>query len=154
MNPPNPRKFQWISGLLLVLLYVLGLATGVGLTRWLQPAHGPGGPPPPPHHGKPPQLIDELNLTPEQDRQVRAIYDKHNPALEAVLRENFPRIQVIQDQVEREIRAILTPEQQRRLDHAKSRRRPRTDDGRPTDHGSRPPMTQGPLDLPPPPEDR
>jgi len=139
MNAPNPRRFQWISGLLLVLLYVLGLATGVGLTRWLTPVHGPGGPPSHPHHGRPPQLIDELNLTPEQDRQVRAIYDKHNPALEAILHENFPRIRAIQDQVEREIRAILTPEQQERLDRAKSRRRPG------------PPMTQGPLDIPPPP---
>ncbi len=139
MNPPNPRRFQWISGLLLVLLYALGLATGVGLTRWLQSSRGPGDPPPHPHHGRPPQMIDELNLTPEQDRQVRAIYDKHNPALEAILHENFPRIRAIQDQVEREIRAILTPQQQRALDEAKSRRRPG------------PPMTQGPLDIPPPP---
>lgn len=136
MTTPSPRRFQWLSGLLLVVLYALGLATGVGLTRWLS---APGGPPPHPRHGRPPQLVDELSLTPEQDRQVREIYARHNPRLEAILHENFPRIRAVQEEVERELRAILTPEQQRRLDEAKARRRPG------------PPMTQGPLDIPPPP---
>ncbi|MBU1070166.1 hypothetical protein KKD52_05835 [Myxococcota bacterium] len=146
MRPLSARRLQWISGLLLVLLYALGLGTGVGLTRWLTGAgpgrHEPGGPHGP--HGPPPngQLIDQLNLTPEQDRQVRAIYERYNPELEKILEENFPRIRAVQEKVEKEIRALLTEAQQQRLDAAKSHRRPG------------PSMRQGPLDIPPPPPPR
>ena len=143
MKPPSARRLQWISGLLLVLIYTLGLGTGIGLTRWLSGAgpgmHEPRGPHGP--HGSPPphQLIDELNLTPEQDRQVRAIYERYNPELEKILDENYPRIRAVQEKVEKEIRALLTEEQKKRLDAAKSHRRPG------------PSMRHGPLDIPPPP---
>lgn len=78
---------------------------------------------------------------------VHRILERHRPDLEAILRETFPRVRAISELTEREVRAILTPEQQRQLDQLKARRRP-PPPGPPPSGVELP----GPPGFPPPPD--
>jgi Spy/CpxP family protein refolding chaperone len=122
---------------------VLGLVAGLGMARWipgvherpLRPMEGRGP------HGLPP-FLHELDLTDKQEQDARAIFEKHRPELDAILRESFPRVRAVNDRIDAEIRALLTPEQQKKFDELRARR-PRHGPGRP---GEGP----GPGEPPPP----
>ena len=98
---------------------------------------GPGGAPRTPTSGawqqaSPVGPYAELGLSADQERRSRAVLEKHRPRVEAVWRAMTPRLRAISDDVERELRRLLTAEQARRLDEIKARR-------------------PGPPPLPPPP---
>jgi Spy/CpxP family protein refolding chaperone len=117
-EPSAPRSIRLLTALLLVAMFASGTLTGAALTLWVRPDHhGPPGPPP---FG--PLPIDELGLSPEQQRRADAIFERHRPELDAILQEGFPKVRKVNDQIESEIREILTPEQRTRLDELKARR--------------------------------
>ena len=140
-NPePTPRTIRLLTALLLVATFAVGTITGAGLCRFL-------GPPPPPPPPPPPMLagpLAELDLTPSQRTKARAIQERHRPALDAIVRETFPRVRAINDQMRQELRAILTPAQRTRLDEIDARRPPPPPPGAP-------PRPPGPAGLLPPP---
>jgi Spy/CpxP family protein refolding chaperone len=103
MNPPTPRVRALLA---LVFVFVLGGVAGAGVAR-LAGGRGP--------HGGPPELR-ALELTPAQERQARAIGDRHRPELEAIRVEVAPRVRAVRERMRAELRAILTPEQRARLD--------------------------------------
>jgi hypothetical protein len=140
---PSPRRLHLWTALVLVAVFAAGVATGAGLARAFRP-HGPGpAGPRPPGDGLPP-FVAELGLSPDQLARARAIAERHRAEIEAVVQETFPRVRAIQDQVDQEIRAILTPEQARRFDELRSRR--------PWRRGPPPGSPPGPPgDFPPPP---
>jgi Spy/CpxP family protein refolding chaperone len=113
-----PRRVQLLTALVILATFVAGAATGMGVARWARPPH----PPPPPPAGLPP--LRELDLSPEQDERARQIAERHREELEGILRETFPRVRAVHEKIEAEVRGILTPEQQRRLDEIKARRPP------------------------------
>jgi len=119
-NERGPRQIALLTALLLLGTFAAGIALGAGLCRWLS------APPLPPRHGPPPQgpplpgPFGELGLAPEQERRAREIADRHRPELEAIIRETFPRVRAVNDKMEQELRTILTPEQQLRLDELKA----------------------------------
>jgi len=122
----NPATSPWIQRvlalLILLCLFATGVATGFGLARWT--GHDSRDPAPQrsgdSYRG--PHYYSGLGLRPEQDRAVQVIYEKHRPALDAILEETTPRVRAIHEQIEQEIRALLNPDQLRRLETMKSRR--------------------------------
>ncbi|MCC6215914.1 MAG: periplasmic heavy metal sensor [Polyangiaceae bacterium] len=134
-------RLQLVTAAVILGTFLLGLASGVGLTRLLGPPH----PPPPPYGPPPADPLDALDLSPEQRARADAIRERHRPAIEAVLREGFPRMRALHEQMRAELREILTPEQRRRLDELDARRPP----PRPGGPGL-PPPGLGPFPGPPP----
>ena len=105
----------------LLATFVLGALFGAGLARW---EHGGRQYP---HHRPIPFLPGPpgaLELTAAQEVKAHEITERYRPQLEQVLHETFPKVQAINDQMERELRAILTPEQAKRLDEMKALRPP------------------------------
>ena len=95
--------------------------------------------------GMPPGM-DRLNLTAEQRARIAEIFRSSRPLTDSVLHASMPRLQAIHDSVRREIRAVLTPEQQKLFDDMEPEARwgPRGRGGRggpggPGGPGGRPP---------------
>lgn len=100
---------------LLALVFVIGMLSGVATDRlWLQNPKPmrPHGPP----HGLPPFLKDGLDLTADQNTKIQAIIEGSRSRTDAVFEEVMPRLRTITDSVRVEIRAVLTPEQQKVFD--------------------------------------
>lgn len=158
MTETNKQSLRLRLSAIAVLLgvFVAGAVTGAQLYRWGERSNMPAPLPP---RMFPPMRIHSLGLSAEQERQVDAIMRKHHPEVEAVLREGFPRLRAIHDQIDAEIRPLLTEEQRRKFDAMKSfapgrhehrmmdlmdgppgaRRRPPPDDLRPPDGPGAPP---------------
>ena len=147
-------RIRLVTTLVVLGTFVLGGVAGVGMCRWLMPRDEP----PPPMH----LPLRELDLTPEQDRQAREITERHREELESILRETYPKVRAVNDRIKEELRTILTPEQQRRLDSMKPRgpgpgpRGPGgpggPDRGPPFGPGGPPPPPPGDRRPPPPPD--
>lgn len=137
-----PTRIRLLTAALLVGTFAAGTAFGAGLITAIAPrppmgfANGPPRPPPPPPGPLP---LGELDLSEAQREQARVIIEKHRPALEAILRESFPRMRAENEQIEKEIRAILTDEQQKKLDALHAARPPRPPPGGPPGLGPPPP---------------
>ena len=104
------------AAVVLAAVFIIGAASGAAL--W----HAVAMPRrmPPPLHG--PIPIHLLDLTSAQQKKVDEIFDAHRPALDAVLEETFPRIRAINEEIEKAIAKVLTPEQLKRLESIKARR--------------------------------
>lgn len=142
---PNGRRLHLWTALVLVAVFTAGAATGAGLAWALRPDGPPRPPPRPgaPRHGAdglPPPLAG-LGLSPEQERGVRAILEARRPELEKAIEEAFPRVRAVQDSIDREIAALLTPEQAARFEAQRNRRSARPGPG---PMGAPPPGMPGP----------
>ena len=133
----SPRQIRLLTALLLFGTFLSGAVAGAGLARWMRT------PPPPRHAPFLPGPPGALKLTPPQEEKARAITEHYRPQLEAILRDNFPKVQAINEQMEKELRQILTPEQCKILDEMKAHRPPMPRDGHMPGAG-------GPGFMPPP----
>lgn len=118
----SPTACPWVNrGLvvaILALLFAAGVGTGYGYALWSRtPEKAPADKPLVGLH-----YYSSLGLTTAQERSIQEIYQKYRPDLDAVLQESRPRVRVIHEKIEQEIRVILTPDQVRRLDEHKARR--------------------------------
>lgn len=86
--------------LTLVVVFVLGIAGGLGLAPLLHP---------PPARGMEP--LERLHLRPDQRTKIRAIVDAHGPEVEKATNECAPQLRTIRDEVAHEIEGILDDEQ-------------------------------------------
>lgn len=130
--------------LLLALAFGAGIAAGMAVERvraaravppaWRGPdARGPGM--------RQLAVFDELGLTEEQRTRIRAIIEASRPIVDSVLRSSMPAVQAVHDSVRAEIRAVLTPEQQRRFDELEPQWEPRGGPGgRGPRRGAPPPL--------------
>lgn len=116
---PATRQIRVLTALVIVGVFASGAVVGAGIYRWgasSGPAAVAQG------HGAalwiPP---DELDLTPEQRAKVSHIVDRHRFELEAVVRESFPRVRAINEQMLAEVSAVLTPEQRVKLEQLQQR---------------------------------
>jgi hypothetical protein len=160
---PTPRRIHLLSALVVLATFLAGVVAGVGIQRWASPPPPPRPGPPPlagPGAGGLPPHLRALGLTPDQERKVTEIFERHRPELEAAIREAYPRIQAVVERAQKETRAVLDPEQQRKLDELERNgppwlSRPPPGGGRPGDGpppGLGPPPGAGPPpDLGPPP---
>jgi Spy/CpxP family protein refolding chaperone len=62
------------------------------------------------------QLTEGLNLTPDQKAKVQPIIDQAQPQIAAIHREAMQKMRAVLDNVASQMRPLLTPEQQKRLD--------------------------------------
>lgn len=108
--PDRPLRVRARAALVLVVVFAAGAAAGIGVTR-LRPPPGPRG-------GGIPGLA-ELDLTQDQEREARAVFAKHQRELDAVLRDVYPRVRSIGEEIEADLRPILTEAQRRKMDDAK-----------------------------------
>jgi len=134
MAADTNRHVRFVTALVLAGTFIAGGVAGAGLMRLL-----PQPPPPPP-----PLSLRELNLTPQQEREVRAIHERHHPEVEAIVRATFPRVRAIQVRADEEVRAVLTPDQRRQLEVLKARQPRPVAPGLPPPGGF-PPSGQTPL---------
>jgi Spy/CpxP family protein refolding chaperone len=58
-----------------------------------------------------PNLLDRLDLTPEQRQEAEQILERRRAEMEAFWEEHRPALRAITDSARAELRAILTPEQ-------------------------------------------
>jgi len=116
----SPRQIRLLTALLLFGTFLFGAVAGAGLTHWnLRPLHAPR-----PHAPFLPGPPGALNLTPAQDVKAHEITERYRPQLEAILRANFPKVQALNEQMETELRSLLTPDQIKILDEMKAHRPP------------------------------
>ncbi len=134
------------AGLFVLVVFVAGLAAGVAVRPWLGPGptrgFGPRG-----MVGRPApdrmterlleRISAEIDLTPEQDRGLRAVFDGRQQRLREINKEVRDRFETQQTQMNAEISAILTPEQMEifqneilSMRRERGRRGPRGRDGR------------------------
>jgi hypothetical protein len=144
----TPRQIRLLTALLLFGTFMVGLVTGGGLCRLLGPPPPPFPPPPPPPFLAP---LGELELTPRQQEQARAILERHRPELDALVREAFPRVRAIHEQMMVELRPLLTPAQRTKLDAIQARRPPPPPPGAPPFGPVGPGFPPGGPRFPPPP---
>jgi Spy/CpxP family protein refolding chaperone len=116
----SPRQIRLLTALLLFGTFLFGAVAGVGLSQWNHRPSCPPRPPAPFLPGPP----GALNLTPVQEAKAHEITERYRPQLEAILRANFPKVQALNEQMEKELRALLTPEQTKILDEMKAHRPP------------------------------
>jgi Spy/CpxP family protein refolding chaperone len=128
---------------ILVLTFVVGVLVGFAGER-VRSARRAAPPPVPPEmgpgvvgrfpQGNLPTMFRELNLTPEQVRQIAAILENGRPRSDAVML----RLRSVTDSIRQELRGVLTPEQAARLDSLETHmRRGRMREGMPGRRGGR-----------------
>ena len=72
------------------------------------------------HHSPLERTTEQLNLTPEQKAKVQPIIDQARPQIENIRREAMQKTKAIMDNTMAQIRPMLTPEQQKKLDEMKN----------------------------------
>jgi len=136
----SPRQIRLLTALLLFGTFLFGAVAGAGLSRWNpMPMRPPYSRPPAPFLPGPPGA---LKLTAEQEAKAHEITERYRPQLEAILRANYPKVQALNEQMEKELREILTQEQTKILDEMKAHRPPMPPGG-PMPHGEGPPDDPG-----------
>jgi Spy/CpxP family protein refolding chaperone len=98
--------------LLLAAMFLAGALSGAGLALVAGP-----------RHHRPPRGLSpfgELDLSAAQQARAKEIFERHRPELDAVVRETMPRVHAIQDTIDKEMEAVLTPDQARRLKETKA----------------------------------
>ncbi len=89
----------------------------------------------------PMRLSERLQLSPEQDTQLRQILAESRKQMEAVRRESAPRFEAIRSEMDKKIYAILNDEQKKKFEEFRKEMESRS--GRPQhrrpDWGPRPP---------------
>ena len=118
----STRRIHIWSGLIVLGVFLAGAAAGAGVMAALRR----GGPrfPPPHHDGWFPPHLNELDLTEDQQKRAKVIFEKYHAVVEATVKETFPRVRAAQEQMERELRAILTDAQAKKLDEIQAHRPP------------------------------
>lgn len=117
------RKSRLIAGIVIVLVFLAGVAVGFFLHHRLPgrgwPGFAVGGPPPgpPPHvKGRMLQRLDrQLDLTPEQHARIDTVLTRREADLRALMTEARPRFEAIATRTRTEIQAVLTPAQQEKF---------------------------------------
>jgi Spy/CpxP family protein refolding chaperone len=113
----------------LITLAAIG-AFSLGSTAFAQePQGGPGerggrgGGGRGPHGSSIEKITDQLNLTPDQKAKAQPIIDQARPQMETIRREAMQKMKAVMDNAMAQIRPLLTPEQQKKLDEVKNDRR-------------------------------
>ena len=129
----DTRTRLW-AGLFVLVVFAAGLAAGVVVRPWISPVGPrgfgtPGPPVGPPTERMTRRLFDrigaaDIDLTPEQDRQLRAVFQTRQRRLRDMNEEVRGLFETQQEQMNAEIAEILTPEQMEIFENEIVRMRP------------------------------
>jgi len=114
----SARRLHFWSGVIILSIFLSGAVAGAGVFALVRP------PAPPRSYRGFSAHLSELGLTPEQHEKAKPILAKHRATVEAALKETFPQVRAADEQLDRELRPILTDTQRRTLDEILARRRP------------------------------
>jgi Spy/CpxP family protein refolding chaperone len=119
-SDPSLTRIRVLTALIIVGVFASGAVVGAGIYRWgssgSSEAEGSG------RHGVALWIpAGELDLTPEQHAKVSQIVERHRLELEATVRESFPRVRAINEQMQKAVKEVLTPEQQKKFEELKRR---------------------------------
>jgi Spy/CpxP family protein refolding chaperone len=107
---------------LLTLIAASAIALAGFVMVQAQPQPGGGGR----GHGKRfmvERLAQDLNLTSEQQAKVQPIIDQAKPQIAAIHREAMQKTKAAMDSMMSQIRPLLTPDQQKKLDDIQNQKR-------------------------------
>jgi hypothetical protein len=107
------NKTRGEAAILVLVVFILGvLLGGVGNHLWGERVWGHAYPPGPPSHTQfVSELTRELQLTPDQQRQLTAIVDDTKSKIHAAYAPADAQREQLRQQGRARVRAILTPEQ-------------------------------------------
>ncbi len=116
---------------LLLVAFVVGVLAGIAGDRVVtsRPPDRPGphgGPGPgggPPRERRLPPPLEDMNLSAAQRAAAESLIALARPRNRAIMDEVIPRLRVVSDSLQLQVRALLTPEQQARFDAAVRERR-------------------------------
>ncbi len=100
-------------------LFAIAAAGAIALSGFAvaQPEGGHGGKGGWHRHGNPLEHMTEtLKLTPDQQTKVQPILDQTKPQIVAIHQEAMEKTKAVMDKTMSQIRPLLTPEQQQKLD--------------------------------------
>jgi Spy/CpxP family protein refolding chaperone len=131
LEAPRGSNARLIATIIVVVAFIAGLLVGAVADRiWLF-RHGGG----PERHRIADRIVEhlsrDLNLTPQQKQQVATIVAAHAKKMDAVWSNVRPQIRTEIDAANREISAVLTPEQREKFDKLRMRLGPRRGPGGP-----------------------
>ena len=129
-RPPRIRVVAVV-----LAIFAAGAASGFALRTYLRP------PFPMLRAGQPPWLR-ELDLTEAQRKSADDIFARHRADVDVIMKDSFPKVRARNEQMEQELKAVLSPEQQTKLEEIRARRHLR----------GGPPGFDGPPGGMPPPE--
>lgn len=111
-------KSRWKSWLILVVVFVLGAVTGVGLGGVYRSKTDPSfrGSPGRNRDAMFEKMRSDLNLTEEQSKEMRKVLDETGNDFRALRNELRPRYEELRLKTRGRMRALLTPEQQGKFD--------------------------------------
>ena len=69
------------------------------------------------------RITEDLNLTPEQKAKVQPILDQARPQIAEIHRDAMQKTKTVMDNAMAQIRPLLRPEQQKKLDESQNDRR-------------------------------
>jgi Spy/CpxP family protein refolding chaperone len=67
-------------------------------------------------------MTETLNLTADQKAKVQPIFDQAKPQIAAIHQEAMQKMKAVMDNVNSQVRPLLTPEQQQKLDQIQKAR--------------------------------
>ena len=117
------NALKWKLAFAFLLVFCAGATTGFFGTFHLR-HHFLG----PPHSGEVNERMREhlrraLDLTPEQSAKIAPVVDATTAKLEAIRIESAQRVRTVMEESKKEIAPLLTPDQQKKLDHLESEHR-------------------------------
>lgn len=102
------NRNKWQLRFAALVIFLLGMAAGamapVAYRAWANRAREP-------RHVRFEQMLDKLQLNPEQRTQVKQILDETRERLDALRKESRPRVEEIRRQADERLQSVLTPEQ-------------------------------------------
>ncbi|HEX8282777.1 MAG TPA: periplasmic heavy metal sensor [Pyrinomonadaceae bacterium] len=127
------RKNSWLVRAAALAIFLLGFAAGAFAPSvyraWMRDrSQGGGG-------GRIEQMTKNLNLSPEQEAQVRQIFTESRTQLEALRKESEPRFAELRRQADERLQKVMTPEQWQQFQQSRREGRPRGRRGRGGDDG-------------------
>jgi Spy/CpxP family protein refolding chaperone len=111
---------KWKASVLVLVVFLLGIALGGLGVHLYQGKHVSAGPPPAPLPKTSDEVVQQLDakcsLTADQQKQIRAIMDDVMAQYREIYEPIRPKIEEVRQAGRQRIRAILTPEQLPRFD--------------------------------------
>ena len=128
MRMDRIRKSSWQVRAAAAVIFLLGFAAGalaLNAYRAWRDAHAQ-----PTQQDRFKQMSQRLQLSPEQEAQVRQVFDDTRSQLDALRKESEPRVQEIRGRADERLRQALTPEQWQRFQQMREEMRGRGRRGR------------------------